>query len=166
MKNNLKISICLALFTTLSFVMNANNFEKFNDSLPYLEIKGKISKKGKPDGTYKVELLYRNIVVDTKEVRDENSFHFIMPSNRDYVVKIYKKGYATKVIGINTGLPKFEYAERYYKYEFVTEMEEILVKTIEIDSIEHPLNLTGLDNRENDFNYRRKYAKKLKALPE
>jgi hypothetical protein len=165
MKNNLKTSICLVLFTTLSLVVSANSLKNASDSLPYLEIKGKISKKGKPDGTYKVELLYNNIVVETKEVKDEHAFSFIMPSNRDYVVKIYKKGYATKVIGINTGLHKYAYGERYYKYEFVTEMEEILMKTIEIDSIENPLNNSGLDNKQNDFNYRRKYAKKLKALP-
>lgn len=152
------------LFTALSFAVNASTI--INDSLPYLEIKGKISKKGAPNGTYKVELLYRNIVIETKEVNDENPFSFIMPSNRDYVVKIHKKGYSTKVIGINTGLHKYEYSERYYKYEFVTEMEEVLLRTIEIDSIENPLNLTGLDNKEKDFHYRRKYAKKLKALPQ
>jgi hypothetical protein len=162
MKTNFKTIICLVLFTALSFAVNAN----INDSLPYLEIKGKISKKGKPDGTYKVELLYKNLVVDTKEVRDEDSFSFTMPSNRDYMVKIYKKGYATKLIGINTGLHKYEHSEKFYKYEFVTEMEEVLLKTIEIDSIENPLNVTGLDNKENGFNYRRKYAKKLKALPQ
>jgi hypothetical protein len=151
------------LFTALSVAIKANS--NVNDSLPYLEIKGKISKKGHPNGTYKVELLYRNTIVETKEVKDEDSFSFIIPGNRDYTVKIYKKGYSTKLIGINTGLHKYEYSEKYYKYEFVTEMEELLLRTIEIDSIENPMPVSGLDNKENGFNYRRKYAKKLKALP-
>jgi len=166
MENSFKTRICLAFFTALSFMMNADYLEKAGDSLPYLEIKGKISKKGKPDGVYKVELLYRNVVVDTKEVKDENSFCFIMPGNKDYVIKIYKKGYSTKVIGINTGLSTYEFTGRYYKYEFVTEMEEVLVKTTEMNSLENPLNLTGPDNVEKNFDYRRKYTRKLKELPQ
>ena len=153
------------LFTAISFALNANHLLKINDSLPYLEIKGKISDKSKNNGTYKVELLFNNVVIDSKEVKDDNSFSFTLPSNRDYIVKIFKKGFATKQIGINTGLHKYDYSEKYYKYEFVTDMEEILLKTIEIDSVENPIKVTGLENKENSFNYRRKYAKKMRALP-
>lgn len=163
MKNNFKIATFFMLFIVLN-VVKAN--PNATDSLPSLEIKGKISKKGKPNGTYKVELLYMNSVVETKEVNDEDSFSFIMPGNRDYIVKIYKKGYSTKVIGINTGLHKYDYTEKYYKYEFITEMQEVLYRTIQLDSVENPVTITGLDNKEKDFNYRRKYAKKLRALPQ
>lgn len=160
MKKNLCIGIFFMLFAILN-IAKANTM----DSLPALEIKGKILKKGKLNGTYKVELLYRNTVIETKEVKDEDSFSFVMPGNRDYIVKIYKKGYATKVIGVNTGLHKYDHVHQYYKYEFVTEMQEVLYRTIQLDSLENPINMTGLDNKQNDFNYRRKYAKKLRALP-
>lgn len=122
MKRNLKILICLILFSAFSLASKANSIPK--DSLPDLQITGRISKKSKLSGTYKVELLYKNILIDSKEVKDENPFSFIMPSNRDYLIKISKKGYTTKLIGINTGLHKYEYAEKSFKYEFVTEMEE------------------------------------------
>ncbi len=163
MRKKINAIICLALFTALSISVKAST--SINDSLPRLEIRGKISAKSKNNGTYRVELLFNNIVMDSKEVKDEDSFSFILPSNKDYIVKIYKKGYATKQIGVNTGLHKYSYSEKYYKYEFVTEMEEILMKSIEIDSVENPLNMTGLENKENSFNYRRKYAKKMRALP-
>lgn len=162
MKNDFKTIIYLMLLSTLSFTATAN--KKTNDSLPDLEIKGKISKNGKAKGTYKVELLYKNIVIDTKEVRDEKAFSFTMPSQRDYIIKIYKKGYSTKVIGINKGLHRYSYSQRFYKYEFTTKMEEALYGTIEPDSMQNGSNGKKVNDKERVFNSKRKYGKKYGLL--
>ncbi len=122
MKINFNTLVGLMFFTALSFTLNANT--SVNDSLPNLEIKGKIAKKTKAKGTYKVELLYNDIVIDTKEVNDKNAFSFNIPSYRNYTIKILKAGYNPKVIAINKDLYKSVYSGQFYKCEFTTRMEE------------------------------------------
>ena len=122
MKKDLNTIACLILFVALSFTLNANT--GVNDSLPNIEIKGKIMKKTKARGTYKVELFYNDVIIDSKEVKDKDPFNFTIPSQKKYVIKIYKPGFDTKIIDINKDLYKSIYSEQFYKCEFTTRLEE------------------------------------------
>lgn len=168
MKNFSKITLSLILITILSLTLNAGS-TNVNDSLPFLEVKGKIAKKAKTvsSGLYKVELIFKSVVIDSKFVDDEMPFSFKLPHNRDYTIKVYKKGYATKSVRINTGLSKYENSKGYYKYEFVVEMEEDITVKNSLTGINNsPATITGMDNQYIDFNHTRKYTKKVRPLPE
>jgi len=162
MKKTLKINIAFLLLAIVSFAVNADNS---NTTDPGMEIKGKISKKGKASGLYKVELVYANTVVDTKFVDDEMSFNFTLPHNRDYLIKIYKKGYTTKTVSVKTNTAKYNDKNGYYKYEFVAEMEEdITLKNLNADSKVGKYDNNAGEQQIGYFDLKRKYCKKVKPL--
>lgn len=149
------------LLTAMSFALNAN------DNLPAFEVKGKIVKKDRAMGLYKVELLFKNTVIDSKFVDDAMPFNFTLPHNRDYIIKISKKGYVTKMVSVNTGMSKFESANGCYKYEFIVEMiEDIKLKSVETGLNDYPNTITEMNCKYTDFNHSRKYTKKVTPLPE
>lgn len=164
MKTTLKFNIAVILLAIISFTLNAGNPDaKASD--PVMEVKGKISKKAKGSGLYKVELIFLNTVVDTKFVDDEMSFNFSLPHNRDYIIKIYKKGYATKSVSVNTGVSKYPNTKGYYKYEFIAEMEE----DISLKNVNGDAKVSQYDNSVGEqeigyFDLKRKYSRKVKPL--
>ncbi len=166
MKNNVKINIATLLFAIISLALNAGNPPaNENGSDPVMEVTGKISKKSKGSGLYKVELVYLNTIVDTKFVDDEMSFNFSLPQNRDYIIKIHKKGYATKSVSVNTGVSKYPNTKGYYKYEFIAAMEEnISVKNLSGDAKVSQIDNPATDEQIGYLDLKRKYSKKVKPL--
>lgn len=100
MKNyiNLKTLIVLISIITLNaFAVNDP------DSSDCLQITGKIiNTSNKLKGSYKVEMLCYNAVVDSKQLKDHEDFKFIFKKNSYYAIRITKKGYQTTVINVYT----------------------------------------------------------------
>lgn len=166
MKNNLILKISLILFITISLTSYSGNYNlSNNDTVSFLEVKGKILKNDNIYGVYKVLLICGNSVEETKIISDEKPFSFTLPKNKNYTIKVVKKGYADKVVYINAGQLKNEYSNGLFRYEFFVKMEsgegsENVGSMSE--ALKEDLNIS---NKKPEFNWSRKYCKKVTPLP-
>lgn len=166
MKNNLIQKISLILFITISFWSYSGNLNSgFNDTVAFFEVKGKIIKSDNVYGVYKVLLICDNMIQETKIMNDEKSFAFTLPKNKNYTIKVIKKGYADKVVYVNAGQLKNEYSNGLFRYEFVVKMESGEGQSDSGDfsnALREDLNIS---KSKPEFNWNRKYCKKVMPLP-
>lgn len=152
---------------TAGFVSKAKVFIAINDSVAFLEVRGKILKNDNTYGVYKVLLISDNVVQETKIMNDERAFTFSVPNNKNYMIKVIKKGYADKVVYVNAGQSKSEYSKGLYRYEFVVKMESWegqsdlgLSPDIKVEES------SNISDGKPEFNWNRKYCKKVTPLPQ
>ena len=137
----------------------------FNDTVTFFEVKGKIVKSDNIYGVYKVLLICDNSVQETKIMNDEKSFTFTLPKNKNYMIKVVKKGYSDKVVYVNAGQLKSEHSNGLFRYEFMIKMESGEGQSDTGDfsnAIKEDLNIS---TNKPEFNWSRKYCKKVTPLP-
>jgi len=162
----IKTQIGLLLFMAFSLALNANTFNaNGNDTLSFMEVKGKILKRDKTAGMYQVQLIYNNTIQETKIINDEKPFVFTVTNNKDYIIKVIKEGYADKTLSILSRQLKGESTEGIYRYEFVVNLEAngeqsnfgLFSKTISEEA--------KVSKNLPEFNWKRKYCRKVTPLP-
>lgn len=95
----------------------------FSDSLVCLEISGKILKGENNDDKYiKVVLIHFNTPVDSVQIKGNRSFKFKLVKDAYYAIKIYRKGYAPRLISICTKLPEEVFNDRILRFHFTTNL--------------------------------------------
>lgn len=164
MKNLLKY---LVLFTLMSQTVNASVKSLFfnsEDSLVYLEIRGKIIIKERTKNTiYKVELIENNRVIDSVMEKDRELFSFGLLKNKYYALRIYKTGFLPKLIMINTYIPDNRFLTDYFIFDFETDLLSVTEEgKLDQDTKDFPLAIVQFDLSKKGFYYNRKYSKNIK----
>lgn len=133
------------------------------DSLSCLEINGKISNATEgDDGTCLVELLSSNTVVSFATLKDgKKTFRFTLKKNTVYTIKISKRGYLSRLVGIDTKLT--EASEDLYSFSFETK----LIKTedsqkLNKEFLDFPIALVYFDPKKECFIYDKEYTTRIK----
>lgn len=161
---NTKISLLFCL--VLSLVLNTTTLSSNNnDTISFMEVKGKIVKSDNIYGVYQVQLICDNAIQETKIIKDDKPFVFTVLNDKSYTIKIIKDGYTNKTVYINTNNLKGEYSVGLFRYEFVVKLET----SVEQSS----MRLTNTSSNEikdsknlPEFNWSRKYCKKVTPLPQ
>lgn len=120
-------------------------------SLACLTINGLILKSPKGGkGTYKVELLLDNDIVETKNVAVNKPFEFTLNKNLWYTVRITKENFITLLISVDTEFKKETGVP--YEFNFQTELyHKTSVNSIDRDSFDLPIGLIRFDESKNRF---------------
>jgi hypothetical protein len=100
-------------------------------------------------GSYKVELLKDNIVIDSTKVSVNKEFEFALSKNAWYTIRVTKDGYVPLLLSIDTKLE----AENALIYEFKFETELLDAKAVNANNeiMELPIGLVQFDPANNRF---------------
>lgn len=164
MKNLFKYLVLFVLATQLTPVFAKSITFINEDSLVYLEIRGKIIIKEKTKNLiYKVELIENNKVIDSVLEKDRELFSFGLLKNKSYALKIYKTGFLPKLIMINTYIPDNRYLTDYFIFDFETDLLSVTEEgKLDQDTKDFPLAIVQFDSSRKGFYYNREYSKNIK----
>lgn len=162
----------MVLATCLTFLMSLNllsqsadsTANEFSDTLLCLEINGKITNKDKKDNSnYKAVLIHYNTPVDSTIVKGNKSFTFSLMKDAYYAIKIYKEGYAPKLISISTCIPKEELDEEPLRFHFKTRLlPEQEFNNLNEEVKDFPIAVVLFLKSKKGFYYNEKYTYNIK----
>lgn len=168
MKNLFKYFVLFSLiFQSVKISANSILISK-EDSLVYLEIRGKIvikenDQKNTKNSIYKVELIENNKVIDSILENDNELFVFGLLKNKYYALKVYKTGYVPKLIIVNTFIPEKKYLTDYFIFDFETDLLKVSEEEkLDQDTKDFPLAIVQFDVIKKAFNYNQQYSKNIK----
>lgn len=132
--------------------------------LPLLEVTGKIKRPALAQTNfYQVELIEGNQVIETITCDDKKDFTFYLQEDKYYAIKIYKKGYAPKLISLNTNYSKTTYSDWRYQLEFTAELiTESEYAVLDPEAKEFPAAVIEYNHKKAIFNYSEEYTKNIK----
>lgn len=149
-KSNLNL-VMIAMFAIVLFA--SNSFASINkkDSAVCLKINGIILKAPHKAerGSYKVELLNENKVVDSCKVPVNKEFKFSLHKNNWYTVRITKEGHVPLLISFDTKMDD----QNALVYEFLFESEVLDAKKVDAshEVMDFPIGLVRFDKSNNRF---------------
>jgi len=153
------LGLCLLTIDSRS----SNRLISDDDSTLCLEIEGKIlNANDGEDGECKVELIWNNTVLDSQLLKEgKKKFKFVLSKNEYYAIRISKKGFITRLIGVNTKM--LLETEGIYKFNFNTELigEKFAAKLNE-DALDFPIAVIYFNNEEDSFDYAKEYTMAIK----
>lgn len=130
------------------------------DTSQCLEISGRITGS---DGAYTVKLYIDNSPADSLKIPAGKVFSFILEKNSHYTIKIEKKGYITRSVSIDTGLPKGVETDPLFRFHFDTTLQhESSVGNKSSDMFDFPIAIISYDAKKGWFDYSRKYTSIIK----
>ncbi len=156
---------CTLLFTSLNILSQSadSTANDFSDSLLCLEINGKITNKDKKKSTYKAILIHYNTPVDSVIVKGNKSFTFSLMRDAYYAIKIYKAGYAPKLISISTCIPKEELDGDLLRFHFKTALiPEHEFNNLNEEVKDFPIAVVLFLKSKKNFYYNEKYTYNIK----
>lgn len=146
-KNSAKL-LALGLFLLVN-----NSFASLNrqDSAVCLKLNGIILKAPHKAerGSYKVELLHENKVVDSCKVSVNKEFKFSLYKNKWYTVRVTKDGHVPLLISFDTKLDE----QNALIYDFLFETEVLDAKEVNASNeiMDFPIGLVRFDRTHNRF---------------
>lgn len=154
----------ISAFTLLliAFLGSLNISAEENKDSVCLEIHGKISKTPTLySKSYVVELIHQNTVVDSKEIKDYQSFMFSLNKNSFYTIRILKQGFVPKIISVDTRLGKS--TDLMYMFEFETDLiEKKEIRNLDQESLEFPITIVQYYPEVNWFYFNEEYTSNIK----
>lgn len=162
MKNSL-ITYLLGFFFLITCYQAMGSTLIKNDSSACLEIDGMITNAaGADQNNCTIELLRSNTLIETVILKEgKKRFKFILNKNSEYSIRISRKGYLTKLIGVDTRMPGDHYDV--YGFSFETKLvEESASEKLNKDSLDAPIALIYYDNRKDCFQHNKIYTSKIK----
>ncbi|MBL7919307.1 MAG: hypothetical protein JNJ40_03270 [Bacteroidia bacterium] len=149
-KSNLNLKM-LAMFAIMLFVKSSFALVNKKDSAVCLKINGIILKAPHraERGSYKVELLSDNKVIDSCKVTVNKEFKFSLYKNNWYTVRVTKEGYVPLLISFDTKMDE----GNALVYEFLFESEVLDAKNVDASNevMELPIGLVKFDKANNRF---------------
>jgi hypothetical protein len=136
----------------------------FSDSLLCLEISGKIQNVETNDNEYiKVVLVHYNTPVDSIQVKGNRSFKFKLVKDAYYAIKIYKNGYAPRLISICTNLPEEVCNDRLLRFHFTTSLvNENKFAELNQEARDFPIAIVSFNRIKKAFYYNTEYTSNIK----
>lgn len=162
MKNSL-ITYLLGFFFLITCCKAVGSTLPKNDSSACLEIDGMITNAASGDqNTCTVELMRSNTVIETVVLKEgKKRFKFTLYKNSEYSIRIARKGYVTKLVGVDTHMPGGNY--EVYGFSFETKLtEDSGSEKVNKDSPDVPIALIYFDNRKDCFQHNKVYTSKIK----
>ncbi|MBA3683173.1 MAG: hypothetical protein H0W73_18710 [Bacteroidetes bacterium] len=100
-------------------------------------------------GSYKVELLKDNVVIDSSKVSVNKEFEFVLSKNSWYTIRVTKEGHVPLLLSIDTKID----AQNALIYEFQFETELLDSKTVNAgnDIMDFPIGVVKFDKVNNRF---------------
>ncbi|MDO9000926.1 MAG: hypothetical protein Q7W45_14250 [Bacteroidota bacterium] len=113
--------------------------------LAVLKLNGMILKSPNGEkGTYKIELLQDNTVVDAKDVKFNDPFEFNLVKNAWYTVRITKEGFIPLLISVDTEMDSNK--PKLYEFNFETELYHTSqINHLDKGTLDLPIGLVKFD---------------------
>lgn len=136
----------------------------FSDSLLCLEISGKIQKGDANDDKYtKVVLIHYNTPVDSVQIEGNRSFKFKLLKDAYYAIKIYRKGYAPRLISICTDIPQEVCNDKIFRFHFTTRLvRENEFAELDNEARDFPIAIISFNKSKKAFYYNVEYTSNIK----
>jgi hypothetical protein len=128
-----------------------------------LEIDGKILNADEgSDGQCTIELIHSNIVIASTVLKDgKKKFKFILKKNTNYMIRISKEGYISRLVSVDTKLDEGD--TDFYSFAFETKLlKEVASQRLNKDLLDFPIALIYFDAKKDCFDYNREYTSKIK----
>jgi len=165
MKNSL-ITYLLSFFFLVSCFRAMSNGSSRTDSMICLEVDGKIinALEG-DDATCLIELFNSNTLVSWATLKEgRKSFKFLLKKNSVYTIKISKRGYITRLVGVDTKAAVRDVDEEdLYNFSFETKLlksEEL--EKLDKEFLDFPIALIYFDTKKECFVYDKEYTSRIK----
>lgn len=162
MKNSL-ITYLLGFFFLITCYKAMGSSWPKNDSSACLEIDGVIVNAASGDqNTCTIELICSNTVIETVVLKEgKKRFKFTLNKNNEYSIRISRKGYITKLVGVDTHMPGDP--SELYGFSFETKLlEESGSEKLNKEYPDVPIALIYFDHRKDCFQHNKIYTSKIK----
>lgn len=162
------LNFLLSALLLVSLKSNAQHQFSFTknstDSLVCLEISGELDRDFKKQaGTYTVVLIHFNTPVDTAVIKDSKSFQFKLQKDSYYALKVYKKGFAPKLVSICTTMPEEVFTGKLLRFHFEAELiPENEFEQLNPEVKDFPIAIVRFDESKKIFYYNEKYTRNIK----
>jgi hypothetical protein len=162
----LQAATLFVLLNLFSINLSAQSCQpvNFSDSLLCLEISGKIKKgDNNDDKNVKVVLIYYNTPVDSVLIKGKQSFKFKLVKDAYYAIKIYRAGYAPRLISICTNLPEEVCNDRILRFHFTTHLvRESEFERFNQETRDFPVAIVSFNKSKKAFYYNVEYTSNIK----
>jgi hypothetical protein len=162
MKNSI-ITYLLGFFFLISCFKALSETSADPDTNACLEINGKITNAAEgSEAICLIELFNANTLVSWANLKEgKKTFKFNLKKNAVYTIRISKRGYISRLVGIDTKLAADK--EDLYSFSFETK----LIKTSELEKLnkeflDFPIALIYFDPKKDCFVYDKEYTTRLK----
>ena len=153
-------TILVSLSIMLALAASATNK---NDTATCLIVSGRALIKGNQAGGIIASLYCDNKEINLQEIYDlHKKFYFKLKPNHSYTVKVFKKGFITRSVSINTTMYSHVSNAHILKFDF----KIALIPESEYyasDFADFPTALVEFRSKRNVFDYSRQYTKKVKS---
>lgn len=162
--------INLIIFISFCFLFMSNqiNAQLLNDtSTFYLELTGRVRQmknltNNKGDNPWldsAVVTIYNDTSLYSQLITNNRGrCSFKLELNKSYLIKVSKQGFVTKIIEVNTAVPKFRIA--LYEFEFDVDIFES-IQDLDVSILEKPIARVMYSPSENSFVYDIAYTNKV-----
>lgn len=127
-----------------------------------LQLSGKVLKlKTNSSNSYTVALMRDHKVVETKIIKGNKEFKFILKKNKFYTIQILKEGYVPRTVSVDTKLN--EENDGLYSFAFDTELiDEAEAAKLNKKALEMPIAHISFNPKKRWFTYNEEYTKQVK----
>jgi hypothetical protein len=165
MKNTIifTFALIISILNAKATTGSGDKEKKSLDTTVYLEIHGKIEVEKSTDHDYRVELIEGNEVVQNFIGGKDENFVLSLDKNKYYAIRIYKNGYATKFISVNTHVDDEERGNGYYRFNFIADMiSESEFALLDQEAKDFPVAIIQFDFGKDLYDYNKKYTRNIK----
>ena len=155
--------ILTTLFIAFNVKAQTGTYKIKFDSLSCLQLEGKIvnAEEGY-DGECLVELISENEVKEFISLKEgKNKFKFVLSKNTFYSVRVSKKGFATKLISVNTEMLTELEGVHVFKFETRLMSEKVAAK-LNQDILDFPVTIIQFDYEKESFTHNSTYTAYIK----
>ncbi|MEO6306126.1 MAG: hypothetical protein ABIP51_23460 [Bacteroidia bacterium] len=134
--------LCINSFSTNPIIQNTATCLKINGII--LKAPHKAER-----GSYKVELLKDNVVIDSTKVSVNKEFEFALSKNAWYTIRVTKEGFVPLLLSVDTKLDPQN--ALIYDFKFETELLDSKQVNANNEIMDLPIGLVQFDKANNRF---------------
>jgi hypothetical protein len=158
-------TLAFVLYVAAFFPATIANSHSSSDSGRCLKVDGKImNAPEKGNGLCKVELLYKNKIVDSVILKDgRKKFAFVLNSEKYYTIRFSMKDHLTKMVCVDTRNAKISDDDDLYSFSFETSLLHLNGSvSVNMDFADYPIAIIYLDPKTDRFSYNKEYTSHMK----
>jgi hypothetical protein len=158
------LNIFILSFCFIIIYARANALTTFTNVPVCLEIAGAVTNAG--EGSSKectVELICMNEVVETVTLQSgKKNFKFLLQKNKYYTIRISKKGFLSRLVGIDTNVSE-DIEDDVFEFAFETKLiDQKNSDKVNTDLADFPIAIIYFNDKKECFDYSRKYTASMK----
>ena len=109
-------------------------------------------------GSYKLEVLYRDVVINSMSVKNNAPVRLLLKKDAPYVLKVSKKGYFARYIYVNTNMQEKTNKNFYYLNMQTDLISTSEARTLDDEALQLPSALVSYNKKAGIFESNKDYS--------